>query len=313
MDTPDGKRICSFRNFTSASVQRDVYKKLKLEWQPIMKKMENSPGVQIPARRIDVNQFLIDSTFNMATSHLRENICSFLFTHKNKRIESWTVGTWSSCTQRSHIMKNGSERDISNLPVIKRQNRPHTRKRTVKKGKRKRKHSDNTILHQLIEEEEKEETEPPPPPPPPPSRATTIIPPPRLVTHTTRHTLMITNLPDMSRAKITKVRKGTAKKRKTSKRKKIRQVCASFNAAFPAPESPHHNCTYTDCQLDGNMFFKVASEKCNVQTCNLELHRLCMNEHGHKAYGEDAERAGMKKMCKSCYEKAANDKGVNRL
>ena len=57
MDTPDGKRICSFRNFTSASVPKDVYKKLKLEWQPIMKKMENSPGVQIPASSINVNQF----------------------------------------------------------------------------------------------------------------------------------------------------------------------------------------------------------------------------------------------------------------
>ena len=56
MDTPDGKKICSFRNFTSASVPKDVYNKLKVEWQPIMKKMENSPGVHIPARYIDVNQ-----------------------------------------------------------------------------------------------------------------------------------------------------------------------------------------------------------------------------------------------------------------
>ena len=56
MDTPDGKRICSFRIFTSASVPRDVYKKLKVEWQPIMKKMENSPGVHVLARFIDVNQ-----------------------------------------------------------------------------------------------------------------------------------------------------------------------------------------------------------------------------------------------------------------
>ena len=36
-----------------------------------------------------------------------------------------------------------------------------------------------------------------------------------------------------------------------------------------------------------------------------------MNENGHKTYGEDAELVGMKKMCKSCYEKVANDKGVN--
>ena len=116
MDTPDGKRIYPFRYFTSASMPKDAFKKLKVEWQPIMKKMENSPGVNIPARYIDVNQFLIDSTFNVATTHLRENVCSFLFKDKNKRIESWTVGTWSNSTQRSNIIKNGSASDISNLP-----------------------------------------------------------------------------------------------------------------------------------------------------------------------------------------------------
>ena len=63
---------------------------------------------------------------------------------------------------------------------------------------------------------------------------------------------------------------------------------------FPHRKSPHHNCTYTDCQLDGNMFFKVASEKCSIQICNLELHHVCMNKHGHKTYGEDIEQVEMK-------------------
>jgi len=50
---------------------------LKVEWLPIMKKTENSPGVNIPAMYIDVNQFLTDSTFNVATTYLRENFCNF--------------------------------------------------------------------------------------------------------------------------------------------------------------------------------------------------------------------------------------------
>ena len=87
MDTLDGKRICPFRYFTIASIPKDAFKKLKVEWLQIMKKMENSPGVNILARYIDVNQFLIDSTFNVATTHLRENVCSFLFKDKNRRIE----------------------------------------------------------------------------------------------------------------------------------------------------------------------------------------------------------------------------------
>ena len=70
MDTPDGKIICPFRYL------------LKVEWLPIMKKMDDNPGVNIPARYIDVNQFLIDSIFNVTTTHLGENFCVFLFKDK---------------------------------------------------------------------------------------------------------------------------------------------------------------------------------------------------------------------------------------
>ena len=68
MNTPDGKKIYPFRHFTSKTVPQAVYKKLKLEWQPILRKMENSPGLPLLD---DVNQQTVDATFNLATDHLK--------------------------------------------------------------------------------------------------------------------------------------------------------------------------------------------------------------------------------------------------
>ena len=193
-----------------------------------------------------------------------------------KRIESWTVGTWFSYIQRSYITKNGSKSDVSNLPVAKRQNIPHTKKRTLK---RKRKNNgNNKNMRKLMEKKEKEEVEPLPPLSPPRVTTTATITPPRLrfiaqtprhnlmianfpemgTAQTPRHNLMITTFPERDTAKVRNVRKGTAKKGKASKRKEIQQVGEVFNAAFSPPvlKSPHHHCAYTDCHLDGRMFFK---------------------------------------------------------
>ena len=127
------KKICPFRLFSCKNVPRDVYRRFKVEWQPIMKKMENAPDVNLPSNSDEVTQELLDSTYIIATNHLRDNVCSFLFNDRNKRIESWTVGSWSSCTQCSYILKHGLESDVSNLPEEKRENRPHAKKRTIKK------------------------------------------------------------------------------------------------------------------------------------------------------------------------------------
>ena len=109
------------------------FKVFKLEWQPIMKKMENTPGMQLPEKYANINEEVLNSSFILATRYLKENIYSFLFLDKNKRIESWTVGSWSKCTQRNHILKHGNANDIANLPDEKRENRAHVTKRTVSK------------------------------------------------------------------------------------------------------------------------------------------------------------------------------------
>ena len=52
-----------------------------------MKKMESTPGMRLPVRA-SVNQEILNSKFELATSHLRENVCRFLFQDKNKKLKA---------------------------------------------------------------------------------------------------------------------------------------------------------------------------------------------------------------------------------
>ena len=68
MDTPDGGIICRFFLFTNATLPKAVYRKFNIEWQPIMKKMESNPGIQLPVS-VSVNQDLLNSTLELSTSN----------------------------------------------------------------------------------------------------------------------------------------------------------------------------------------------------------------------------------------------------
>ena len=79
MSTPDGKKICPFCEFTCTIVPQAVYKKMKREWQPMLRKMENTPS--LPALD-DVNQIVTDLIFNLDTEHLKQHVCGFIFNNK---------------------------------------------------------------------------------------------------------------------------------------------------------------------------------------------------------------------------------------
>ena len=76
MSTPGGKEICPFREFTCATVPQAVYKKLKIEWQLILRKTENTPS--LPALD-NANQIVTDLTFNLVTEYLKQHVYGFIF------------------------------------------------------------------------------------------------------------------------------------------------------------------------------------------------------------------------------------------
>ena len=77
MNAPsDGKKVCPFRESTCATVPHAVYKKMKIEWQPILRKMENTPRLPVLD---DENQIVADLTFNLATEYLKQHVCGIIF------------------------------------------------------------------------------------------------------------------------------------------------------------------------------------------------------------------------------------------
>ena len=129
---PDGSKIHPFRMFEAKHLPTNVRQKFKVDWKPILKRMELAEGMNLPDDSNFVNSELINSTYDLATNHLKYNVCSFLWEHPNKK-EEWNVSTWSKYTTRSHIEKNGNERDKWNLPEKNKLNKPHKVKRTLKR------------------------------------------------------------------------------------------------------------------------------------------------------------------------------------
>lgn len=113
--------IRPFRLLKPNLLPKSVRSKFKTEWQPILIKMQEGlpETMQLPKSGKDVDASLISSTFDMATNHLKENVCSFLWENKGHLINKWSVATWSSSTQRAYIMKHGNMNDVLNLPPEK--------------------------------------------------------------------------------------------------------------------------------------------------------------------------------------------------
>ena len=131
MDFKGQHRIRPFRKLETAMIpNKDIKNQFNNEWRPIMRKMENTPGLEIPADINEITSAFVDLSYHQATEHLKANICSFIWS-KGLKHETWTVGTWSTKTLPNQIRKYGSDRDKSNLPAPKHQNRPHQRKRTL--------------------------------------------------------------------------------------------------------------------------------------------------------------------------------------
>ena len=76
-----------------------------------MRLMASVSGVNLPNDgRMTATS--ISTPYNIATDHLKTNICSYIWDNKKYK---WGVGTWSVQTRQSFISKYCNENDIANL------------------------------------------------------------------------------------------------------------------------------------------------------------------------------------------------------
>ena len=109
--------IPPFRMFDPLLLPKNLRCKFKSEWRPILQKMSQANGLPDLSNGL-ISDEMIEATYVIATSHLRENVCSFIFNQPNKykRIEEWSVSTWSRYVSFQFIQENGSDTDKQNLP-----------------------------------------------------------------------------------------------------------------------------------------------------------------------------------------------------
>jgi hypothetical protein len=110
-------RLKPFRKLTG----RDLHSKqlqddFKVNWKPILTKMEKTPGLTIPSRN-NIDKSFIQTSYTIATDYLRE-CYSYIFAAGDAVVCDYTVGTWSFKTKRSKVLKKGTNADKSKLPAM---------------------------------------------------------------------------------------------------------------------------------------------------------------------------------------------------
>ena len=232
---------------------------------------------------------------------------------------NWSISTWSLRTRRSSILKYGCESDKASISssVLSGRNCP----RGCINRKRKLMDKPLYLKRQKVYEASKKNYDQSMSSTSQPSLSQLSLPQPLIPSPLPQPILSPKPKSKPWKKASSKNNKECTRRNPTRKsRRRASEVADasalaefSFAAAFPFPKSPHHNCTYTDCQLRDNMFFNKASEKYGTSSCPFELHHVCMIEYGSRTYGEGAEAIGMRKLCKSCFTTALADKGVKKV
>ena len=117
-----------------------LQKELRLKWRPIMKMMEEAPGVDgtTPSNPRLVTDEFVRSTYEKATEHLKKRV-SYLW-NNGKNPDNNEISTWSKKIGRGETEKHGNDQDKKELPEKTIRNQPHKRKRKIS----------NTVKHTKI-------------------------------------------------------------------------------------------------------------------------------------------------------------------
>jgi len=119
--------IMPFRRFDPKFLPKKLAVKFKTEWKVLYSKMMEGLSNNI-GNANSISDSDIDASFDEATLYLKNEICSFIFTkEKYKNHGNWTIGTWSKRLRREMILKEGTTRDVNNLPQENHNNRKRKR------------------------------------------------------------------------------------------------------------------------------------------------------------------------------------------
>ena len=117
-----------FRLLNKKLLPKEVRIKFRLNWEPIFQMMESAEGMNVHEDPI--------KSFQVGYEHLKSRV-EYVFKCTGMKQDTWGVPYWSLKSQRSSIIKYGTDEDKSKLPVATNWNRARTQQtREIYDGRR---------------------------------------------------------------------------------------------------------------------------------------------------------------------------------
>jgi hypothetical protein len=123
--------IRPFRLLQPKMLEPQLANKLKLEWRPILRMMECTPGLVIPSDASQITAEIVSNSYKRGLEHIKSQ-ASYIWSLPKSNISNWSIGEWCKHTKRSHIMKYGTDEDKAKLAAPTRYNQPHSHPRKRK-------------------------------------------------------------------------------------------------------------------------------------------------------------------------------------
>ena len=103
-----------FRHFNPRFLPKIIANQFKLSWITIFVQMLEA--AELPTLNEQcLNHQMLELTFNIATDHLKDNVCSYIW-ERSSHFDNWQVSTCSKRIKYTEILQHGTESDIANLP-----------------------------------------------------------------------------------------------------------------------------------------------------------------------------------------------------
>ena len=123
-------KVKPYRELKGGDMKTKAMKDDLKKWRSVYSLMESA--VTLPSDKADITQEVVLSTYQLAYTMLQNNFSYIFVGSDDAKLAKHKVGTWYRKTQRSELLKHGTDSDKAKLSAPGKLNAPHGQKRSFK-------------------------------------------------------------------------------------------------------------------------------------------------------------------------------------
>ena len=123
-------KVKPYRELKGGDMKTKAMKDDLKKWRSVYSLMESA--VTLPSDKADITQEVVLSTYQLAYTMLQNNYSYIFVGSDDAKLAKHMVGTWYRKTQRSEVLKHGTDSDKAKLSAPGKLNAPHGQKRSFK-------------------------------------------------------------------------------------------------------------------------------------------------------------------------------------